>query len=342
MFKLILTTFCFSFFILFQSIAQSVEFKREIHKSRQDGSKYYFEEHFKFSELVAKGDTIIGVNYHDSPDENDEEEKEKNFCRVSFNGGVTWEEIDLKKQLNNHGQPFRLVLRGVKFKVFNDKLILWYGLNIYESFDWKNFTRITVKIPQETDISSNLNLILTHPYNWSAGINCIKIFDENFAFLGKSEIIGSNGILGGKYEIYVSKDLNKWNKIKCPEKLRVLNFTLHGEDVYIITLQNIYMSNDKGLNWKKIEKIICPYSVELMDSKNNYHMVGYTYAPSIEIFGDNIFYRFDKIYGDGFIYNLTDNSVTKIENRICKYSQIKDDTLFLVSEKILGSNKEFI
>lgn len=342
MFRLILTTFCFSFFNIFQVIGQSIEFKKEIHNSRQDGSKYYFEEHFKFSELVAKGDTIIGVNYHDSPDEDEEKEKEKNFCRVSFNGGISWEEIDLKKQLKNYGQPYRYVLRGVKFKILNDKLILWYGLNIYESFDWKNFTRITVKIPTETSISRNLNSMMTHPYNWFENENCIKIYDGNFAFLGKSEIIGSYGILRGEYEIYISKDLINWNKIKCPEKLRVLNFTLHDEDIYIITLQNIYKSNDKGSNWKKIEKIICPYSVELMDSKNNYHMNNYSSSPSIEIFGDNIFYRFDKLYGDGFIYNLTDNSSTKIENQFCKFPQIKDDTLFLLTNTKLYFYKDVL
>jgi hypothetical protein len=340
--RLILTTFCFTLFIIFHVIGQSVEFNREIYKSRTDGSTFYDKEHFKFSKLIAKGDTIIGVNYHDSPDEDEEEEKEKNFCRISFNRGVSWEEIDLKKQLQNHGQPYRLVLRGIKFKIFKNKLILWYGLNIYESFDWKNFTRITVKIPPETSISSNLTSMMTHPYNWSEDENNIKIYEENFAFLGKSETIGSSGIIGSKSEIYISKDLINWNNIKCPEKVRVLNFTLQGEDIYIITLQNIYKSNDKGSNWKKIEKIICPYSLELMDSKNNYHMNNYSSAPSIEIFGDNMFYRFDKLHGDGFIYNLTDNSNTKIENQFCKFPQIKDDTLFLLTNTKLYFYKDVL
>jgi len=310
--RLILTTFCFSFFNLFQVIGQCVEFKREIYKSRTDGSTYYDKQHFKFSKLVAKGDTIIGVNYNDSPDQDEEEEKEKNFCRISFNRGISWEEIDLKKQLQNHGEPYRLVLRGIKFKIFKNKLILWYGLNIYESFDWKNFTRITVKIPPETNISINLTSMLTHPFNWSADENNIKIYEENFAI------------------------------IKCPEKVRVLNFTLHGDDIYIITLQNIYKSNDKGLNWKKIEKIICPYSLELMDSKNDYHMGGYSSAPSIEIFGNNLFYKFDKLYGDGFIYNLTDNYSTKIENQFSKFPQIKEDTLFLFTNTKLYFYKDVL
>lgn len=297
MYKLILCIAYFLFFNFYQIKSQIIDFESK-NIFTKNGVDYTYNQPFYFLKSVAKGDTIIGLG-HD-------------FCRVSFDGGISWNEIDLaSQQIFEDGKDYKannkFSTEYLRIYTYKNYIILLKNNHFYISKDWRKFDRINFKPSKQDDL------------NWTNNFIEPKINDNGIA------IISNN-------RLYLSENFINIHEIQLPQKVRVIECAIYKDDIYIMTLKNIYKSTDKGVTWNKIENIIYPYSVEQMAS--SLESMGSTFT-DFEVFNNNIYIEYS--YMNNYVYNLTDNSKTKLEN-IHKIG-VKDDTLFLKTKSIETNNK---
>ena len=260
----------------------------------KDGTIYTYKDKFQFKKIIAKGDSIIGFN--------------DDFCRVSFDAGKTWDEIDLVVQtLPDENQKSFL---PIEVFCYENKVILFNKGEFFISENWKTFQRINQIKTFNQNVGENLK------FTKSLYLQAY-IFNSNFVVV-EDKLIDSNW----KKIVYISKDCNEWKPINLPPKVRVLKIAFYQEDIYVMTLKNVYKSSDKGMTWNKIDEIVYPYSVELMSENQGSIGIG-----EFIVFDNNIFIEYTHNAPIKYIYNLKDKSSIKLEN--IKFSTIKEDTLFL-------------
>ncbi len=297
MYRLILCIAYFLFFNFYQIKSQIIDFESK-NIFTKNAVDYTYNQAFYFLKSVAKGDSIIGLG-HD-------------FCRVSFDGGISWNEIDLaSQQIFEDGKDYKannkFSTEYLRIYTYKNYIILLKNNHFYISKDWRKFEKVNFKPSKQDDL------------NWTNNFIEPKINDNGIALISNNRL-------------YLSENFINIHEIQLPQKVRVIECAIYKDDIYIMTLKNIYKSSDKGVTWNKIENIIYPYSIEQMASY--LESTGSTFT-DFEVFNNNIYIEYS--YMNNYVYNLTDNSKTKLEN-IHKVG-VKDDTLFLKTKSIEINNK---
>ena len=227
------------------------------------------------------------------------------YYSISLNKGKDWKLIDLKKQLvENDGNNYSLENIDVFLK--NDNIIVFVFGKFFISKDFgRHFERInknkSLKVG-DGDLGANV-------YSPDAYIT------DDFYY-----IRGEDGI-------YCSKDCNIWKKLKTPENVVITKFAAYKKQLFIATYKNIYASNDQGISWNKIENIVFKYDVATMRN-----LGGIT---EISAFNNKLY--IDYYAGNSYIYDLINNTETKLEN--VKSTFLKNDTLFVLTNYKTDNNE---